>query len=138
MTRSAAQPPPVEPPHAHLHRRALPLTHEAPRHRFLAVWSAVSASVMLAGVALVVVSPPIGVFWSSTGLMIIMLAVEAAARARLARFIATLAVTIAAVFAIWGAVEVAARNWRAGVAAVLILASSALLIGNLRGWLSAR
>ncbi|WP_344619455.1 hypothetical protein [Dactylosporangium salmoneum] len=137
IVRARSQPP-VEAPHAHLRRRALPLTADAPRQRFLAIWSAASVSVMLAGVALVVISPPIGLLWSFAGLMALMLAIEAAARGRLVRFAATMAAVGAAVFAVLGAVEVVVRNWRAGAAAVLILAACVLLVGNLRAWLTTR
>ncbi|GAA4243566.1 hypothetical protein GCM10022255_003170 [Dactylosporangium darangshiense] len=137
IVRARTQPP-IEAPHAHLRRRALPLAADAPRRRFLAIWSAASVSVMLAGVALVVISPPIGVLWSFAGLMALMLAIEAAARGRLVRFAATMAVAGAVVFAVLGAVEVVVRNWRAGAAAVLILASCVLLVGNLRAWMTTR
>ncbi|WP_433605424.1 hypothetical protein ACQP2P_27285 [Dactylosporangium sp. CA-139114] len=127
--------PPIDTPHAHLRRRALPLTADTPRQRFLAIWSAASVSVMLAGIALVVISPPVGVLWSSAGLIALMLAIEAAARGRLVRFTATMGAAGAVVFAVLGAVEVVVRNWRAGAAAVLILASCALLVANLRTWM---
>ncbi|MEV8514361.1 hypothetical protein [Dactylosporangium sp. NPDC051484] len=130
--------PPVEAPHAHLRRRALPLAADAPRQRFLAIWSAASVSVMLAGVALVVISPPIGVLWSFAALMVLMLGIESAARGRLVRFTATMAAAGATVFAVLGVVEVVVRNWRAGAAAMLILASCVLLVGNLRAWMTTR
>jgi hypothetical protein len=138
IVHARTQPPPVEPPHAHLRHRALPVAADAPHNRFLAIWSGASVSVMLAGVALVVVSPPIGVLWSLAALMVVLLAIEAAARARLARFAATTAVTGVAVLVVLGAVEVVVHNWRAGAAAVLILASCVLLVGNLRAWMTTR
>jgi hypothetical protein len=130
--------PPVEAPHAHLRRRALPLAADAPRQRFLAIWSAASVSVMLAGVALVVMSPPVGVLWSFAGLMALMLAIEAAARGRLVRFTATMGAAGAVLSAVLGVVEVVVRNWRAGAAAVLIFAACTLLVGNLRAWMTTR
>ncbi|GAA3290735.1 hypothetical protein GCM10020218_062060 [Dactylosporangium vinaceum] len=136
--RHAGTQPPVDPPHAHLRCRALPLTADTPRQRFLAIWSAASVSILLAGTALVVISPPVGLLWSSAGLITIMLAIEAAARGRLVRFTATMAAVGVIVFAVLSAVEVVVRNWRAGAAAVLILAAGALLVANLRTWMTNR
>src|SRR6185312_7093713 len=53
LVKARTHPPPPEPPHAHLRHRPLPVVDDVRRRRFLAVWSAISVSVLLAGVALV-------------------------------------------------------------------------------------
>jgi hypothetical protein len=138
LVRARTHPPPPEPPHAHLRHRPLPVVDDAPRRRFLAIWSATSVSVLLAGVALVLVFPPVGVFWSLVWLLLLMFGIEAAARARLIRFFGTIAATGLAAIGVWGLVLVVLQDWRIGVAAVLALTALALLVGNVRAWLAGR
>ncbi|MET7400248.1 hypothetical protein ABZS66_42860, partial [Dactylosporangium sp. NPDC005572] len=130
------QPPPApaDPP-----ERRLPSPAErVGRRRFLLLWSAASASVVLGGAALIVFSPPFGVFWSVVALLAVLVAVEAAARARLLRLLRRAFVTAAVLLAGWTVVETVARHWRLTVAALLAAAAVALWIGNLRSWLSRR
>jgi hypothetical protein len=102
------------------------------------VWSATSVSVLLAGVALVLVFPPVGVFWSLVWLLLLMFGIEAAARARLIRFVATIAATGLTAIGVWGLALVVLQDWRIGVAAALVITALALLVGNVRAWLAGR
>ena len=124
---------PPEDPHAHLRHRALPNVDPVrTRSRVLRVWSAVSASMLLAGLAVVILGhfgPLVPAFG---GLAAVMLGVEAFARGHLGQFIAGLLGAAFAVFAAWLATEAVIGNWRLTVAAVLFLSAFALLFANIR------
>ena len=124
---------PPEDPHAHLRHRALPNVNPArARSRALRVWSSVSASFLLGGLAVVILGHLGALVPAFAAVTLVMLSAEAFARRRLARFLAGL-VTLAAVAAVaWLAVWAAAGHWRSAVAALLILAAVALLLANIR------
>ena len=82
LTRRLGQPAPLTGPHDHLRHRRLPLPAERKgRRRVLAVWSAVSTSVVLAVLIAVVLDPS----WNAGSLgieaVIVLFAIEAMARA---------------------------------------------------------
>ena len=102
------------------------------RRRVLRVWSAVSASFLLAGLAVVILGhlgeylPVVG------GLAVIMLCAEAFARGHLGRFVAELLAAAVVAAAVWLAAWAALGHWRTAAAALLILAATMLLLANLR------
>jgi len=133
LTHSSVHGLPREEPHAHLRHRALPNVDPVrTRRRVLRVWSAVSASFLLAGLAVVILGhlgeylPVIG------GLAVIMLCVEAFARGHLGRFVAELLAAAVVATAVWLAAWAALGHWRTAAAALLILAAIMLLLANIR------
>ena len=133
LTAAITRPLPRPPPHAHLRHRALPNVDPVrTRSRVLRVWSAVSASFLLAGLAVVVLGRAGELLPAVGGLAVLMLCVEAFARGHLARFVAGLFALVVAAGVAWEAVNAAAGHWRWSVAAVLLLAALALLAANLR------
>jgi hypothetical protein len=124
---------PPEEPHAHLRHRALPNVIPArTRRRALRVWSSVSASFLLAGLAVAILGH-LGALVPAFGTVaLVMLSAEAFARRHLAQFLAGLvavaAVAAVALLAVWAA----AGHWRSATAALLILAAVALLLANIR------
>lgn len=127
-------PPPA--PAAPTHRPAAP--PGPARRRFLLLWSAVSASVVLGGAALIVLNPPLGVFWSVVALLAVLVAVEAAARARLLRLLRLGVMAAVVLLTGWTLVETAALHWRVTVAALLATGAVALWVANVRAWLARR
>ncbi len=126
--------PPVETdPHAHLRHRRLPLPAETPgRRRVLAIWSAVSTSVVLVVVGFVVLSPGWDVDGIAIETVIVLFALEALARKQLVRF-ALLVLAFLAVGALALALSGALiADWRLVVALLLGLAAAALLFLNVR------
>lgn len=120
-------------PHDHLRHRRLPLPAERKgRRRVLAIWSAVSTSVVLALVIGVMLEPG----WTFGGLgieaVIVLFALEALARKQLMRF----AVLVAAFVLIGSLVLVITagliRDWRLVAAGVLGFAAVSLLVLNFR------
>ena len=130
---------PREDPHAHLRRRALPNVDPVrTRRRVLRVWSAVSASVLLAGLALAILGhfgalpPALG------GLTLVMLCTEAFARGQLARFAAGLAAAAVVAGAVWLATWAALGHWRSALATLLFLAAGAMLLVSVRDFFTKR
>jgi hypothetical protein len=80
---------PPEDPHAHLGHRAVPNVDPArTRGSVLRVWSAVSASALLAGLAVVILGHVGALLPAFAGLAVVMLSVEAFARGHLWQFLA--------------------------------------------------
>lgn len=133
LTRRLGQPAPVTGPHDHLRHRRLPLPAERKgRRRVLAVWSAVSTSVVLAVLIAVVLDPS----WNAGSLgieaVIVLFAIEAMARKQLVRF-----AVLVATFLVFGSVALVVtaeliNDWRLVVAVVLGFAAAALLFLNVR------
>ena len=124
---------PREEPHAHLRHRALPNVNPArTRIRALRVWSSVSASFLLAGLAVVILGHLGGLVPAFGAVTLVMLSAEAFAQRHLARFLAGLVAVAAVAAAVWLAFWAAAGHWRSAVAALLILAAVVLLLANIR------
>jgi hypothetical protein len=124
---------PREEPHAHLRHRALPNVDPVhTRSRALRVWSAVSASFLLAGLAVVILGHLGALVPAFGALTLVMLSAEAFARRHLARFLAGLLAAAVVVAAVWLAAWAAAGHWRSAIAALLILAAVTLLVANIR------
>jgi hypothetical protein len=124
---------PREEPHAHLQHRALPnVIQGRTRSRALRVWSSVSASFLLAGLAVAILGH-LGALVPAVGAVtLVMLSAEAFARRYLAQFLAGLIALAAVAALVWLAFWAAAGHWRSAVAAVLILAAVVLLLANIR------
>jgi hypothetical protein len=124
---------PPEDPHAHLRHRAVPNVDPArTRRRVLHMWSAISASFLLAGLAVIVLGQGGALLDALAGLALIMLSVEAFARRHLARFAAGLLGVAVVASVAWAVTIAAIGNWREAVAALLALAAVVLLVANIR------
>jgi hypothetical protein len=130
---------PPEDPHAHLHHRAVPNVDPArTRSRVLRVWSAVSASVLLAGLAVIILGHVGALLPAFAGLAVVMLSVEAFARGHLWQFLAGLAAAVVLGVAAWLITQAVIGNWRLAVAVLLILAAVAVLLANVRDFFRKR
>lgn len=133
LTRRLGQPAPLTGPHDHLRHRRLPLPAERKgRRRVLAVWSAVSTSVVLAVLIAVVLDPSWNAGSLSIEAVIVLFAIEAMARKQLVRF-----AVLVATFLVFGSVALVVtaeliNDWRLVVAVVLGFAAAALLFLNVR------
>jgi hypothetical protein len=125
--------------HAHLRHRAIPNVDPArTRSRVLRVWSAVSASVFLAGLAVVILDHVGALLPAFAGLAFVMLSIEAFARGHLGQFIGGL-IAAAAVGALgWLAAQAIIGNWRLAVAVLLLVAALAVLLANIRDFFRKR
>ncbi len=126
-------------PHAHLRHRALPNVDPVrSRRRLLQTWSTVSASFLLAGLAVIVLGGGGALLPTLAVLALAMLVVEAFARGHLVHF--TLAIiAAAAVGAVaWAVAQAAIGSWREVVAALLALAALVLLVANVRDFFAKR
>ncbi len=120
-------------PHDHLRHRRVPLpTETTSRRRMLAIWSAVSTSVVLVVLMIILVAPGWNVHGIAIEAVIALFALEALARRQLLRFAVLVVVFLvfAAVVLALGRVLVA--DWRVVVAFLLGLAAAALLFLNVR------
>ncbi len=139
LERAAAHGLPREEPHAHLRRRALPNVDPArTRTRVLRIWSAVSASILLAGLALVILGHFGALLPAVGGLTVVMLCLEAFARGQLVRFVAGLLAAAVIAAAAWLAIWAALGHWRSAVAALLFLAAGAVLLASIRDFFTKR
>jgi hypothetical protein len=130
---------PPEDPHAHLRHRALPnVDPERTRSRVLGVWSGISASILLAGLAVVILGHFGALPAAFGGLVVAMLCIEAFARGHLWRFVAGLVGAAAIGLAAFLTLEAVIGNWRLAVAVLLILAAVALLFANIRDFFAKR
>jgi hypothetical protein len=133
LAERLARPPAVEGPHDHLRHRRLPLPAEATgRRRVLAIWSAISTSVVLAALMVILVVPEWGFGAIATETVIVLFALEALARKQLWRFVllvVAFVIVAALVFALSGALL---ADWRLIAAVLLGLAAAALLFLNVR------
>lgn len=124
---------PPEDPHAHLRHRALPNVDPArTRKRMLHVWSTISASFLLAGLAVIVLGLGGALLPELAGLTLLMLCAEAFARGHLVQFAAGLLAGAIVGAVAWAAFLAAVGNWRITVAGVLALAALVLLLANIR------
>lgn len=113
---------PQEPVHAHLRHRAMPLTPEdTVRGRLLRVWSAGSASIMLAALGILLLVGHSGLIAPVLWIAVAMIVIEAALRRRLARLMLAVAVLGLVVLAIWAIWAIVTGNLRVGLGWVLVL-----------------
>jgi hypothetical protein len=133
LTRRLRRPPPSAGSHDHLRHRRLPLpTETTARRRVLAIWSAVSTSVVLAVLIFMVLEPGLTVNSIGIEVLIALFALEALARRQLARFVGlVVAFLLVAAVALVVAVQLI-EDWRLVVAVLFGLAAAALLFLNVR------
>jgi hypothetical protein len=133
LTRRLRRPPPSAGSHDHLRHRRLPLpTETTTRRRVLAIWSAVSTSVVLAVLIFMVLQPGLTVNSIGIEVLIALFALEALARRQLARFVGlVVAFLLVAAVALVVAVQLI-EDWRLVVAVLFGLAAAALLFLNVR------
>ena len=127
------RPPAAVGPHDHLRHRRVPLpTETTSRRRVLAIWSAVSTSVVLVVLMFIVLSPG----WKADSIavetVIVLFALEALARKQLVRFalLVVAALVVAALAVALGGALIA--DWQLVIALLLGLAAAALLFLNVR------
>jgi hypothetical protein len=135
----APGPLPVEPVHAHLHHRATPLTQaDNVRGRLLRVWSAASASILLAALGILLLVDTTGLLWPIIWIAVAMLVIEAILRRRLASLM--LAFAIAAVIAIglWAVWSLFTGNLRLGFGMALLLAALWMAVQTAREGIRSR
>ena len=130
---------PPQDPHAHLRHRALPnVDPTRTRKRVLQMWSTVSASFLLAGLAVIVLGLGGALLPAFAGLTLATLCVEAFARGLLLRFALGIAAAAAAGAVAWAVALAAVGNWRVVAAALLALAALVLLVANIRDFFAKR
>ena len=101
-------------------------------------WSTVSASFLLAGLAVIVLGGGGALLPTLAVLALAMLVVEAFARGHLVQF-ALAVIAAAAVGAVaWAVAQAAIGSWREVVAALLALAALVLLVANVRDFFAKR
>jgi hypothetical protein len=108
------------------------------RKRVLRVWSNVSASLLLAGCAVIVLGVGGPLLPALAGLAVVILCTEAFARGHLLQFIAGLLAVAVAGAAIWLITLAAIGHWRVAAAVLFVLAALALLLVNIRDFFSKR
>jgi hypothetical protein len=102
----------------------MPLTPEdTVRGRLLRVWSAASASIMLAALGILLLAGHSGLIVPVVWIAIAMIVIEAALRRRLGRLLLGVAVLGLLVLAIWAVWAIITGNLRVGIGWVLILAA---------------
>jgi hypothetical protein len=139
LARAAVHGLPQEDPHAHLRQRALPNVDPArTRTRVLRIWSAISASVLLTGLALVILGQFGALLPAVGGLAVLMLCAEAFARGHLVQFVAGLLAVAVVAAAAWLATWAALGHWRSAIAVLLILAAAALALAGIRDFFTKR
>ncbi|HEY4464021.1 MAG TPA: hypothetical protein VGN41_15255 [Streptosporangiaceae bacterium] len=133
LARASVRGLPLEDPHAHLRHRAMPNVDPArTRRRVLHTWSTISASVLMAGLAVIILGQGGPVLDALIFLTLVMLSVEAFARRHLARFVGGLLAIVVVASLVWVAIATAIGNWREAIAALLALAALVLLVANVR------
>lgn len=123
----------VEDVHAHLSHRALPMAAaDTVRGRLLRLWSAASASVLLAAFGVLLLAGHSGLFWPVVWISLAMLVIESILRQRFLQLLAVsviVGVTVIAVLAMW---EIFAGNPRIGFGVRLLIAAFYLVIQTAR------
>lgn len=130
---------PTEDVHAHLHRRALPVTRERRRAgRLMRVWAAGSASFLLLALGLILVNGRHGIRSPLICLIITMVVIEATLRRRLLALAGFLAVVTVVVCVGWALVSALMGNFEQGVGVLLLLAGGYMAWQTLREGLRIR
>lgn len=116
------RPLPTDPVHAHLRHRAMPLTpQDTVRGRILRLWSAASASIMLAALGILLLVGDSGLVTPVVWIAVVMIVIEATLRRRLLRLLISVAVLGLLVLAVWAVWSMVTGNLRVGIGWVLIL-----------------
>jgi hypothetical protein len=128
-----ANPPPPEPPQAHIRRSHRPHTEEQERRtRFLKVWAALSTPLLLASVIVVLLISPLAFVVTVAALFLIFSGVEAIARRRLLSFLASTTLLLVGLAVVVGLILLFLKHWRTAIAILVGVAAVALLAANLQ------
>jgi hypothetical protein len=126
-------PPPPEPPQAHVRKPHRPHTQEQERRtRFLKIWAAVSTPLLLASIIIVLIISPLAFLTTIAALFLIFSGAEAVARRRLLSFLASLALLLIGIALLVGFTILLLNHWRTALAVLVGIAALALLAANLR------
>lgn len=124
---------PAEDVHAHLSHRAVPMTEaNTVRGRLLRLWSAASASVMLAAVGVLLLAGHSGLLWPVLWIAFAMLVIESILRQRFLQMAAVagiVAIVVILLLAVW---EIFTGNMRIGFGVILIAISLYLALQTAR------
>jgi hypothetical protein len=124
-------PPPPEPPRAHIRKRHQPHTQEQERRtRFLRFWAAISTPLLLASVIVVLIISPLAFLTTIAALFLIFSGVEAVARRRLLSFLASAALLLVGIALLVGLALLFVNHWRTAIAVLVGVAAIALLAAN--------
>jgi hypothetical protein len=127
-----SQPPPAEPPQAHIKRPHTPYLQEQERRtRFLKLWAAVSTPLLLGSIIVVLLASPLAWITTVAALIVAFAGVEAIARRRLLSFVASLLLLTAAAGLIIGITLLFIKHWRTAISVFVGAAALVLLFGNL-------
>jgi hypothetical protein len=125
----SADVPPLDPVHAHLRHRPLPMAATpVSRSRLIRVWASASASLLFAGFGRVVLSSRSDVLGLSLVVVAVMLLIEAVVRGRLLALLLTVAMLALGLVAAIAAVSLVAGNVRTGVGILLLLAAAFMAV----------
>ena len=127
-----SQPPPVEPPHAHIKTPHTPYLQEQERRtRFLKLWAAISTPLLLSSTIVVLLASPLAWITTLAVLIVAFAGVEAIARRRLLSFVASVLLLIAGAGLIVALTLLFIKHWRTAIFVLLGAAALVLLFGNL-------
>ena len=127
---------PVDAVHSHLKHRAVPLSDTGAtlgkRGRLLRLWSAASASVLLAAIGVILLLPNLPVLQPVLILIGAMLIIEATLRGRLLNLIGTVLVAIVVLIAVWAVVALFFGQFRVSMGILLAFAALYMLWQTIR------
>ncbi len=133
LTQRMSRPPAAVGVHDHLRHRRLPLpTETLGRRRILAIWSAISTSVVLLVPIVLVLRPGWTVATLGIEAVIVLFALEALARKQFVRFALLVALFLVVGMVVLTVTVALVRDWRLVIAVALALAAVALLFLNVR------
>ena len=127
------RPLPTEPVHAHLRHRATPITQaDTVRGRLLRVWSAASASVMLAALGVLLLAGHSGLIAPVLWIAVAMIAIEAILRRRFLSLLTAALITGVFVLLLYALWLIVTGNLRVGIGALLIVAALYMAVQTAR------
>lgn len=130
---------PVEPVHAHLRHRAEPMRQDDNiRGRLLRVWSAASASILLAALGTLLLFDTTGLLWPIVWIAFAMLVIEAILRRRLASLMMAVLIVGLIWLGLWAAWSLFTGNLRIGFGIVLLLAAVWMAVQTAREGIRSR
>ena len=130
---------PVEPVHAHLRHRAEPMRQDDNiRGRLLRVWSAASASILLAALGTLLLFDTTGLLWPIVWIAFAMLVIEAILRRRLASLMMVVLIVGLIWLGLWAAWSLFTGNLRIGFGIVLLLAAVWMAVQTAREGIRSR
>ncbi len=133
------RPLPVEPVHSHLRHRAEPMTQDDNvRGRLLRVWSAASASILLAALGILLLFDTTGLLWPIIWIAFAMLVIEAILRRRLASLMMALLIAGLIWLGLWAAWSLFTGNLRMGFGIALLLAAVWMAVQTAREGIRSR